>query len=51
MLRRQIIRILENGQAVADHPITEVERGIMSVKNALRKVELQIEGVEAQVAG
>lgn len=46
---KQVIRILEDGQAVGDHPITEVERGIVSVKNALRKVELQIESVEQQI--
>lgn len=42
--------MLEPDQTATDNPITEVDRGVVSVLNALEKVEAQIESIERQIA-
>ncbi|WVO18556.1 hypothetical protein L204_106275 [Cryptococcus depauperatus] len=44
-----VIKILEVGQTVADHPITDADRGSVSVSKALLKIKLQIEDIERQI--
>ncbi|WWC68242.1 uncharacterized protein I206_102165 [Kwoniella pini CBS 10737] len=45
----KIIKILEADQIPTDHPITEADKGVISVINAQRKVEKQIIGIEEQI--
>ncbi|WVQ74242.1 hypothetical protein IAR50_003839 [Cryptococcus sp. DSM 104548] len=44
-----VIKVLGGDQIAADHPISEADRGAVSVLNALRKVEMQITGIEQQI--
>ncbi|TYJ53251.1 hypothetical protein B9479_006118 [Cryptococcus floricola] len=44
-----VIKVLDSDQVAADHPISEADRGAVSVMNALRKVELQIISIEQQI--
>ncbi|WWC86589.1 uncharacterized protein L201_001466 [Kwoniella dendrophila CBS 6074] len=44
-----IIKVLEADQIPSDHPITEADRGVISVINAQRKVEKQILSIEEQI--
>ncbi|WWD08285.1 hypothetical protein V865_006396 [Kwoniella europaea PYCC6329] len=44
-----IIKVLEPDQIPSDHPITDADRGVISVINAQRKVEKQILGIEEQI--
>ncbi|OCF40884.1 charged multivesicular body protein 7 [Kwoniella heveanensis CBS 569] len=45
-----IIKVLKADQSPADHPISEADRGVISVLNAQRRVEKQVLGIEAQIA-
>ncbi|KAK6903398.1 hypothetical protein I203_106901 [Kwoniella mangroviensis CBS 8507] len=44
-----VIKVLEPDQMPSDHPITDADRGVISVINAQRKVEKQILGIEEQI--
>lgn len=46
----QVVKVLDPGEVASEHTITEVDRGVISVLNALKKVEGQIERVEGQIA-
>ncbi|KAK4685224.1 charged multivesicular body protein 7, partial [Tremellales sp. Uapishka_1] len=45
-----IIKILEPGQRVADHPISQADRGVVSIKAALKRIDEQITDIETQAA-
>ncbi|WVF69478.1 hypothetical protein IAT40_004255 [Kwoniella sp. CBS 6097] len=44
-----IIKVLEADQVPSDHPISEADRGVISVLGAQRRVEKQMLGIEAQI--
>jgi charged multivesicular body protein 7 len=45
----QVIKVLQPDETVSENPITEVDRGVVSVLNALEKVEAQITSIEKQI--
>ncbi|WVR04870.1 hypothetical protein IAU60_001882 [Kwoniella sp. DSM 27419] len=45
-----VIKVLEADQLPADHPISEADRGVVSVLAALRSVEKQMLSIEEQIA-
>ncbi len=47
----QIVKVLDPGESAAEHEITEVDRGVVSVLNALRRVDAQVQRLEEQIAG
>lgn len=46
----QIVKVLDPGESAAEHEITDVDRNVVSVLNALRRVDAQIAKIEEQVA-
>jgi charged multivesicular body protein 7 len=46
----QVIKLLTAGQVPADHPITEADKGALSVLSTLARVEAQVDAVEKQAA-
>lgn len=46
----QVIKLLEPGQKASDHPITEADVGTLTILETIRKVEIQIEDIEKQIA-
>ncbi|WWC59757.1 uncharacterized protein I303_102319 [Kwoniella dejecticola CBS 10117] len=44
-----VVKVLDADQIASDHPISEADRGVISVINAQRKVEKQIIGIEEQI--
>ncbi|OXG15943.1 charged multivesicular body protein 7 [Cryptococcus neoformans Tu259-1] len=45
-----VIKVLDADQVAGSHPISEADRGAVSVLNALRKVEKQVAGIEEQIS-
>ncbi|KAE8539391.1 hypothetical protein D1P53_004491 [Cryptococcus gattii VGV] len=45
-----VIKALDADQVAESHPISEADRGAVSVLNALRRVEKQIVGIEEQIS-
>ncbi|WRT64481.1 uncharacterized protein IL334_001413 [Kwoniella shivajii] len=44
-----VIKVLDTNQIPSDHPVTEADRGVISIIIAQRKVEKQISGLEKQI--
>ncbi|KIR34138.1 hypothetical protein I352_03373 [Cryptococcus deuterogattii MMRL2647] len=46
----EVIKVLDADQVAESHPISEADRGAVSVLNALRRVEKQVVGIEEQIS-
>ena len=44
-----MIKLLEPGQSASDHPITEADRGTLTILQTLQRVEAQMSTIETQI--
>jgi len=44
-----VIKVLAEGGNAADHPITEADKGTVTIRDTLNKLEQQVEAIEKQI--
>lgn len=45
----QVVKVLAEGENAVDHPITEADKGTVTLRATLGKVEAQILSIEKQI--
>lgn len=41
--------MLQEGERVQDHPITEADKGTVTIRDTLNKLDQQVESIEKQI--
>jgi hypothetical protein len=44
-----VIKILGEGELASDHPITEADKGTVTIRDTLNKLDQQVEAIEKQI--
>ena len=44
-----MIKVLGEGEKAADHPITEADKGTVTIRDTLAKLDQQVEAIENQI--
>jgi charged multivesicular body protein 7 len=45
----QMVKILSEGESAQDHPITEADKGTVTIRDTLNKLDIQVESIEKQI--
>ena len=44
-----MIKVLAEGEKAIDHPITEADKGTVTIRDTLNKLDQQVEAIEKQI--
>jgi len=44
-----VVKILSEGESAQDHPITEADKGTVTIRDTLNKLDIQVESIEKQI--
>jgi hypothetical protein len=44
-----VIKALAEGEHASDHPITEADKGTVTIRDTLNKLDQQVEAIEKQI--
>jgi regulator of replication initiation timing len=44
-----VVKVLAEGETASDHPITEADKGTVTIRDTLKKLDQQVESIEKQI--